>query len=572
MQQLRGVAVDSSGNLYIADTGDSVIRKVSPNGTITTVAGAVESISTGGAVKGGAGYSGDGGPATGAQLDFPGAVAVDAAGNLYIADTLNNRIRKVATSGTITTIAGTGTLASFGTPAASLGDGGPAVNAELGLPSGVAVDAAGNVYIADSFTSRVRKIATNGTITTVAGSGMCCTYPPGDGGPATSAEIVTPDGVAVDSVGNLYIADYARNVIRKVSPAGIISTVAGTGAGSYFGDGGPATSAGLYEPWGIAVDSSGNLYIADSGDQRIREVLTNGTIISIAGNSDVGYSGDRGQATNAELNAPTDVAVSATGGVYVADSMNNVIRLLTPPAGSQAPAVTLVQNAEGGSATIAPNSWVAIKGSNLAPAGDSRIWQGSDFVNNQMPTQLDGVGVTMNGENAYVYYISPAQVNVLTPPDLAVGPVQVKVTTGGVTSASFNAQAQEYSPSFFILGAGPYVVGTHANGALLGPTSLYPGLTTPAAPGEVVILYANGFGPTMPPIAAGSETQSGSLTILPVIQIGGITATVQFAGLVSPGLYQFNVIVPSSATAGDNPVTALYNGITTQTGVLLTVQ
>ena len=344
MQQLRGVAVDSSGNLYIADTGDSVIRKVSPNGTITTVAGAVESISTGGAVKGGAGYSGDGGPATGAQLDFPGAVAVDAAGNLYIADTLNNRIRKVATSGTITTIAGTGTLASFGTPAASLGDGGPAVNAELGLPSGVAVDAAGNVYIADSFTSRVRKIATNGTITTVAGSGMCCTYPPGDGGPATSAEIVTPDGVAVDSVGNLYIADYARNVIRKVSPAGIISTVAGTGAGSYFGDGGPATSAGLYEPWGIAVDSSGNLYIADSGDQRIREVLTNGTIISIAGNSDVGYSGDRGQATNAELNAPTDVAVSATGGVYVADSMNNVIRLLTPPAGSQAPAVTLVQN------------------------------------------------------------------------------------------------------------------------------------------------------------------------------------------------------------------------------------
>jgi uncharacterized protein (TIGR03437 family) len=237
-----------------------------------------------------------------------------------------------------------------------------------------------------------------------------------------------------------------------------------------------------------------------------------------------------------------------------------------------APAVSAAVNAEGGSTTIAPNTWVAIFGSALAPVGDSRTWQGSDFLNNQMPTQLDGVSVTMNGENAFVYYISPNQVNVLTPPDLALGPVQVTMTTGGMPSAAFTAQSQLYSPSFFIFGAGPYIVATHANGSLLGPASLYPGSSTPAAPGEVVVLYADGFGPVSSPVAAGSDVQSGSLPVLPVIQIGGISATVQFAGLVSPGLFQFNVVVPATAKSGDNAITAQYNGLTTHAGLLLTVQ
>jgi uncharacterized protein (TIGR03437 family) len=241
-----------------------------------------------------------------------------------------------------------------------------------------------------------------------------------------------------------------------------------------------------------------------------------------------------------------------------------------PPA--LAPAVSAVVNAEGGSTTIAPNTWTAISGSALAPVGDSRTWQGSDFLNNRMPTQLDGVSVTMNGANAFVYYISPNQVNVLTPPDLPPGPLQVTVTTGGMTSPVFTSQAHQYSPSFFIFGAGPYVVATHANGSLLGPASLYPGLSMPAAPGEVVVLYANGFGQVSPPIAAGSDAQSGNLPVLPVIQIGGISASVQFAGLVSPGLYQFNVVVPATAASGDNTLTAQYNGLTTQTGVLLNVQ
>jgi uncharacterized protein (TIGR03437 family) len=283
-------------------------------------------------------------------------------------------------------------------------------------------------------------------------------------------------------------------------------------------------------------------------------------------------------ATTASYTTPP-ATFADNGAVFSVQVSNSVGSATSSPAtliiGSTpvlAPAISAVLNAEGGGTTIAPNTWVAIYGSALAAVGDSRPWQGSDFVNSQMPIQLDGVSVTMNGESAFVYYISPNQVNVLTPPDLAPGTVQVRVTTGGIASAAFAAQAQQYSPSFFIFGAGPYVVGEHANGSLLGPTSLYPGLSTPAATGEEVVLYANGFGPVSPPVVAGSEAQSGSLPVLPVIQIGEVAASVKFAGLISPGLYQFNVVVPPAATGGDNTLTAQYNGLTTQTGVLLTVQ
>lgn len=164
-----------------------------------------------------------------------------------------------------------------------------------------------------------------------------------------------------------------------------------------------------------------------------------------------------------------------------------------------------------------------------------------------MPSQLDGVSVTLNGENAYVYYISPTQINILTPPDIATGTVQVQVATKAGTSTSFAAQTQAVSPSFFIFGGGPCLAATHADGSLIGPTSLYPGLSTPAQPGETIMLYANGFGATSTPVVGGSETQSGSLNPLPVITIGLAQATVDFAGLISPGLFQFNVVVPASA-------------------------
>jgi uncharacterized protein (TIGR03437 family) len=235
------------------------------------------------------------------------------------------------------------------------------------------------------------------------------------------------------------------------------------------------------------------------------------------------------------------------------------------------PVISEVANAEGESPTIAPNTWVEIKGVNLAPAGDSRIWQGSDFVGSQMPTELDRVSATVNGRNAYVYYISPAQINILTPPDAMSGPVQVVVTNGGTASAAFTAQAQPISPSFFAFNGGPYVAAEHASGSLIGPATLYPGATTPAEPGETVVLYANGFGQTSAPVQSGSATQSGTLSTLPVIKIGGVVAAVNFAGLVGPGEFQFNVAIPASLANGDQSITAAYGGASTQSGALITI-
>ncbi len=244
--------------------------------------------------------------------------------------------------------------------------------------------------------------------------------------------------------------------------------------------------------------------------------------------------------------------------------------LMAPAASAPpVPAISRVVNAEGGTATIAPNTWVEIDGTNLSNA--TRVWQSSDFVNGLMPTALSGVSVTMNGEKAFIYYISPTQINVLTPPDLAPGPVQV-VVTANAASAPFTVQAQGQSPSFFVYNGGHYVVAVHADGSLIGPTTLYPNQSTPAKPGEEIVIFANGFGATSPPVASGSAQQSGSLPALPAMTIGGIPAQVTFAGVISPGLYQFNVVVPPSAADGDNVILAAYNGGSTQSGALLAVQ
>ncbi len=236
------------------------------------------------------------------------------------------------------------------------------------------------------------------------------------------------------------------------------------------------------------------------------------------------------------------------------------------------PTISKVANAEGESLTIAPNTWVEIKGSGLSLTGDSRIWGSADFKNNQLPTQLDSISATVNGKPAFIYYISPGQINILTPPDAMSGPVAVQVTNNGTTTASFTATAQPTSRSFFVFNGGPYVAATHAGGAYLGPAALFPGLTTPAKPGEVVVLYGNGFGATSTPVVSGSALQSGTLSPTPVIQIGGVSASVQFAGLVAPGQFQFNVVVPQNLSDGDQPVTATYNGQSTQAGTLITIK
>jgi len=330
-----GVAIDASGNLYIADYANSAIRKVSNLGIITTIAG-----------NNTAGYSGDGGAATAAELNAPHGVAVDASGNVYIADESNQRIRKVNTSGIISTIAGNGT-------GAYSGDGGAATAAQIYNPYGVAVDASGNVYIADESNHRIRKVNTSGIISTIAGNGTGAYS--GDGGAATAAELHFPNGVVVDASGNLYIADTYNYRIRKVNTAGIITTIAGNGIGAYSGDGGAATAAELHYPTNLTIDASGNMYIADFNNYRIRKVSTSGFISTIAGNGNLGYSGDGGAATAAELGVTEGVTVDAAGNVYFADSKNNCIRkistsgIISTIAGNGAPGYS----GDGGSATAA---------------------------------------------------------------------------------------------------------------------------------------------------------------------------------------------------------------------------
>jgi sugar lactone lactonase YvrE len=307
-----GIAVDAAGNLFIADTYNDRIRKVSTNGTITTIAG-----------SGAPGcpsnicFSGDNGPAASAQFHSPMGIAVDTSGNLFVADYLNSRVRKISVNGIITTVAGDATCCAFS------GDGGPATSATLWGPTSVAVDAAGNIFIADATNNRIRKVSGGGSITTVAGSGKHAGFS-GDGGLATSALLNNPIGVTVDASGNIFIADSYNNRIRKVSASGIITTVAGNGSAT-SGEGVPATSVGLGTVNAVAVDAAGNLFI---GDGLVIQKVASGTglITTVAGNGGEGFSGDGGLATLAMLNYVGSIAVDGSGNLLIADSQNNRIR------------------------------------------------------------------------------------------------------------------------------------------------------------------------------------------------------------------------------------------------------
>ncbi|GIX45905.1 MAG: hypothetical protein KatS3mg131_0116 [Candidatus Tectimicrobiota bacterium] len=315
-----GVYVDGAGNLYIADRDNHRVRRVEAStGIISTVAG-----------TGQAGYSGDGGAATAARLNKPSGVYVDGAGNLYIADRDNHRVRRVeASTGIISTVAGTG-------QAGYSGDGGAAVAARLNKPSGVYVDGAGNLYIADRDNHRVRRVeASTGIISTVAGSGVAGYS--GDGGPAVAARLNKPSGVYVDGAGNLYIADRDNHRVRRVEAStGIISTVAGSGVAGYSGDGGPAVAARLNKPSGVYVDGAGNLYIADRDNHRVRrvspgadEVVTGAAdevIATVAGMGIAANGGSGGSATATPLRMPSGVYVDAAGNLYLADEDNHRVR------------------------------------------------------------------------------------------------------------------------------------------------------------------------------------------------------------------------------------------------------
>jgi hypothetical protein len=301
-----GIAFDGAGGFYFADTNNHRIRHVDASGVITTVAG-----------NGTAGFTGDGGSALLSEISSPSSVSSDGAGGFLIADAGNERIRRVDAGGTITTVAGNGRYGF-------LGDGGPAVNAQLNYPAEVSPDGSGGYYIADEFNNCVRRVDAGGIITTVAGNEVNGFA--GDGGPATDARLNYPTGVASDGAGGFYIADSSNERIRRVDAHGIITTVAGNGRYGFSGDGGPAVNAQLNYPAEVAANGAGGFFVADSSNERIRQVDANGVITTVAGDGHGGFAGDGGPATDARLDSPTGMAIDGTGGILISDTGNARIR------------------------------------------------------------------------------------------------------------------------------------------------------------------------------------------------------------------------------------------------------
>jgi len=380
----ESVVVDSNGNIYIGDVGNYRVRKIDAvSGIITTVAG-----------TGDAGYSGDGGLATAAELSYVSGIAVDKAGNLYIADGRNHRIRKVdAASGIITTVAGTGVSGYSG-------DGGLATAAQVSFPSSVAVDSSGNLFLSDSDSYRIRKVdALSGVITTVAGVGSYGFS--GDGGPATAAKIAYSWNIAVDDNGNIYTVESER--IRKIDVlTGIITTVAGNGSNGYSGDGGPALSAQFKGPRGMTIDSGGNIFFADAYNHRIRRVdAISGIITTVAGNGLEGYSSDQMLAPSSKLNYPYGVALDSNGVMYIADRNNSRIRKVS---------LAVSYNANSGIGTV-PQPGEYNKGATVTVSGNTGELTKSRYIFDGWNTAADGSGTDyaandtfiMGGESVMLY-------------------------------------------------------------------------------------------------------------------------------------------------------------------------
>jgi uncharacterized protein (TIGR03437 family) len=537
----KGMAIDPAGNVYIADPGHARVRKVSTSGIISTYAG-----------NGNSGFSGDGSQAVNASISDAMSVAFDAGGNLYIADSTNRRIRKVTPAGIISTIAGTGVQGYTG-------DGGPAINAMLGRPVAVTLDAAGNLYYVDSVNQCVRRIDTNGTITTVVGNGVQAFS--GDGGPATSASLAFPLGIALDSKGNMYVADANNNRIRKINSSGIISTVAGGANEGFSGDGGSAVSASLNIPSDVAVDGAGNLYIADAGNNRIREVNSTGVITTIAGTDDNGFSGDGGSPTQAMLNYPWSVMVTSSGNIYLGDMANLRVREIVPAVSAvNAPVISANGVVNGASfavgLAVAPGSLAAIFGSDLA--------QSTTVASSvPLPLSLGQTSVTFNGIEAPLFFVSSGQINAQVPFTIPPGTATVQVTQSGMSTVQ-TINVGTYSPGIFVLDQ----AGTGAffhNSTFTEVTS-----GSPANPGEAIVIYATGLGPVSPAGVTGAAAGSSLTTTKPTVTIGGISANVLYSGL-APALvsvYQIDVTVPTGLSAGTQLVQIGIGGVLSNTANL----
>jgi uncharacterized protein (TIGR03437 family) len=534
------IAVDSGGNLYITDYSNQSIRKVNySNYVVNSIAG-----------NGSLGFSGDGGSSIGAQLADPLDVVIDPAGNVYIADMLNARVRKIDTNGKISTYAGNGTRGFSG-------DNGPATNAQLSRPSGLALDKAGNLYIADFGNATVRKVNTAGTITTIAGLGYS-TYgvAVGDGGLATASLLQTPYSVQVDAAGIVYIGDTGSSSIRRIGLDGKISTYVTNFIAQNF-----------------AIDSAGALYFANYKTNTVEKVLPGGTRLVIGGDGIAGDSGDGGPGLAAQFNLPYGVAVDAKGNVYVADAGNAVIRQLTPlpfSIGAVANAASIdaytppITGSGDATAAVAPGEIVVLFGTGLGPSTLTVATPSKGFF----PTSLAGTTVSFNGIAAPIYYVSSTIVAAIVPYGVyGQQSVPVSVSYQGKTSLVTTVPVAATAPGIFTADAS----GT-GQAAALNQNLTLNSTSNPASVGSVVTFYGTGEGQTTPggvdgKIATGptypSPVQNYSVTV------GGIPAVIDYLGAAPTlvaGVIQFNVEIPTGVPGGSAiPVVLKIGGVVSQT-------
>ena len=554
-----GLALNN-GSLYISDTNNQRVRQVAASGSISTVAG-----------NGTPGYLGDSGPAASASLSSPTGLAFDPAGNLYIADSKNNNVRSVNPSEVITTFAGIGTC-GFGA------EGDPAALTPLCGPQSAVVDLAGNTYIADTQNNRVIMVDSAGNIQIVAGNGTA-----GDAGAGNSAwgELYEPQGVALDSAGNLYIADTQNHRIRMLAPGGAISTIAGTGNAGFSGDGGAATAAELNAPSQVAVDTSGNVYIADTQNHRVRLVTTDGNINTIAGTGDAAYNGDDGPAVQVALSAPGGVALDGQGNVYVADTGNNRVRMLsttqtvvTPTPPVQLVNVTLANGASLLPGPLAPGEIFSIFGQGIGPtvAVTGTFDEVGTLSTTLADVQVLFIGTPVSATPAPLYYVQANQINAQVPYQMAgQASAQLQVVYQGVTLAVMQVSIAAANPALFTLNYGT------GNAVVVNQDGSINSAQHPAPRGSIVVLYATGEGQTSP---AGVTGQAAAAPFpLPVLSVSltmaGIPANILFAGEAPGfvGLLQINAQVPSGfVPTGDLPVVLTVGPYQSPAGVTIAVE
>jgi uncharacterized protein (TIGR03437 family) len=541
-RQASAIARDAIGNLYIADTGNHRVRKITPDGNTLTVAG-----------NGLPGFSGDGGPAIGAQLNSPVGVAVDSRGNLYIGDTGNSRIRKVDAAGNIATLAGTGRRGQ--SP-----DGTAATQADLDSPAWLAVAADGTLYFSEPGRHTVRTITTNGFVGTLAGTGTRGFW--GDGGAAFSAGLDTPQGIALDASGNLYIADSGNHRIRRVAAPSVygpslISTVP------------DPNSAVWRRPLGLAAASDGALFVSDADDARVYRIDGSGRILTVAGTGVDSFTVESGLALEVALSGPSGLVIDTTGAVYVVDAGNSRIRKLTPiieitPPEPNQTGLTVVNAASLLAGGIAPGQIVTIFGTGLGPA---------EGLSAALPAMdLGGTHVLMNGHLAPIFYVSQTQINLQVPYAVADSVrAEIEVVHDGIVRGKASVAVVESSPAIFtVTGGTGQAAAINEDGSVNSPSN-------PALRGSVLVLFATGEGKTSPPGVEGRPASTPlPVPALPVsVKIGGYAATVLYAGAAPgfSGLLQINVRTPSGfAPPGIQPVTVQIGTAVSPPGVTVAVR